>query len=206
MEEADQVTHLWLIRHAPVAGGKIIGHTDAPADFSDAAQISRLANLLPKKGAFLSSDLRRSSETALKLLDKDGRSNEELSCRPALREQDFGSWENRTYSEVEQSDPESYFKFWRDPASNSPPNGESFEQVQTRVQAEIDELLTDPPSQNLILVIHAGPIRALLGSALGLTAAASLAFQVDPLSLTRLTLYRGLMGRSWQIGGVNLKA
>lgn len=205
-ETLAQPIELWLIRHAPLPPGKIYGHTDKPADFSDLGQLSRLAKLLPEAGGFVSSDLMRSSETAERLLEEKSRSREDLTRHAGLREQNFGDWENRSYAEIEAADPTAYHGFWQDPAANCPPGGESFVQLQSRIQAEMDRLLAEAATPDLICVIHAGPIRSLLGTALGLTPAASLAFQIDPLSLTRLTLYRQDGARSWKIGCVNLKA
>ena len=63
---AAMTTSFWWVRHAPVLhDGRIYGQEDKPCDCShDAAMSAGLARLLPKKAVWVTSNLRRTHETA----------------------------------------------------------------------------------------------------------------------------------------------
>ena len=113
-------THLWLIRHAPVDGPRGVIHgPDAPADVGDAAAFAALKARLPANAFVCCSPARRTFETALTLgLDP---------VRQVLfREQDFGAWTGRRHDDLIAELGDAYRDFWKSPASNAPPGGESF--------------------------------------------------------------------------------
>jgi len=113
-------TNLWLIRHARVDGPRGVIHgPDAPADTSDAAAFAALKARLPKNAFAVSSPARRTRETAATLgLDP--------VIEPAFREQDFGVWTGRRHNDLVAELGDAYQDFWKSPASNRPPGGESF--------------------------------------------------------------------------------
>jgi alpha-ribazole phosphatase len=80
-------------------------------------------------------------------------------------------------------------------ATGRPPGGESFAEQITRVAAAIDDL----PGGNVVLVVHAGTIRAALALALELAPNTALRFVIDPLSVTRIDRLAG----GWRIGAIN---
>ena len=184
-----QQSQLWLIRHAPVGGppGMIPG-TDAPADVSDTAALLRLREQLPARHAAISSPVRRARETAaaLGLL---------VSSNPAFGEQDFGDWTGRRYEDIRRDCEAVYDEFWRAPASNRPPGGESFVEQIARVRGGIEAL----PAGDIIIVAHAGTIRAALALALEMPSDNALRFVIDPLSLTRVDR----IGKAWRVVAVN---
>src|SRR5450759_3294336 len=113
-------TNLWLIRHAPVDGPRGVIHgPDAPADVSDAAAFAALKAKLPPNAQAVCSPARRTWETALALgLDP--------IKQAAFREQDFGTWTGRRHNDLVVELGDAYRDFWKSPASNAPPGGESF--------------------------------------------------------------------------------
>jgi alpha-ribazole phosphatase len=184
-----QQSQLWLIRHAPVGGppGMILG-IDAPADVSDAAALLRLREQLPARHGAISSPARRARETAVAL-------GLLVSSDPAFGEQDFGDWTGRTHEEIRRGSEAVYDEFWRAPASNRPPGGESFVEQIARVRGGIEAL----PAGDVIIVAHAGTIRAALALALELSPERALRFAIDPLSLTRLDR----LDNAWRVVVVN---
>src|SRR3954451_6399134 len=113
-------TRLWLIRHAPVDGPRGVIHgPDAPTDLSDAAAFGALKARLPQNAFAVCSPARRTRETAA-ALELDAAEN------AAFREQDFGAWTGRHHDELVAELGAAYQAFWRSPASNRPPGGESF--------------------------------------------------------------------------------
>ncbi|MZR29139.1 histidine phosphatase family protein [Sneathiella litorea] len=191
------------MRHAPVNAGKIYGHLDLSADFSDAARLDQLASLLPTDSAVITSDLARCRETARHILRKQGRAEHPIHERTMLREQNFGQWEGKTYQAVEAIDPITYQAFFDDPATGTPEGGESFVDLIRRIQGEVDDLRHFEKDQHLIVVTHAGVIRAIVGLALGMAPERMLSLSIDPLSVTHLTLFQNATKTSWRVNFVN---
>jgi alpha-ribazole phosphatase len=183
------VTQLWLIRHATVDGPRgVIHDVDAPADVSDTAALSRLRLLLPEAHVAISSPARRARDTAAAL-------GLVVPLDPAFGEQDFGRWTGRTHAEIRRDSEAAHDAFWRAPATNRPPGGESFVEQIARVKGGIAAL----PAGDVIVVAHAGTIRAALALALELSPDKALSFVIDPLSLTRLDR----LDKGWRVVSVN---
>lgn len=180
---------LWLIRHAPVAGPNgVIHDSDAPADLSNRAAIDALRNALPGDPQCVASPSRRTMETAQAL-------GLQPIAEPAFREQHFGAWTGRRHDDIARELGAEYHAFWRAPADNRPPGGESFVDQIVRVR----EGLAGLPDADAILVVHSGTVRAALTIALDLTPDAALRFVIDPLSLTRIDRLAG----GWRVVCVN---
>ena len=182
-------TNLWLIRHAPVDGPRGVIHgPDAPADLGDAAAFAALKTRLPANGLAICSPARRTRETAAMLgLDPVE--------QPAFREQDFGAWTGRRHDELMAELGAAYHEFWKSPAGNRPPGGESFVDQIARARTGLALL----PAGEAILVVHSGTIRAVLAIALDLAPDAALRFVIDPLSLTRIDR----LENGWRVDAVN---
>jgi alpha-ribazole phosphatase len=183
------VAHLWLIRHAPVDGPREVIHgPEAPADISDAEAFSALKARLPPGARAVCSPARRTRETALALgLDP--------AEEAAYREQDFGAWTGRRHDELTTSLGAVYQAFWKSPAGNRPPGGESFVDQIIRAREGLSRL----PAGEAVLVVHSGTIRAVLAIALDLEPDNALRFVIDPLSLTRIDR----LDRGWRVVAVN---
>jgi alpha-ribazole phosphatase len=182
-------TNLWLIRHAPVDGPRGVIHApDAPVDLRDTAAIAALKARLPEAAFAVCSPARRTRETARALgLD--------AAEHAAFREQDFGDWTGRRHNDLVAELGEAYRAFWKSPASNRPPGGESFVDQIARARAGLASL----PAGDTVLVVHSGTIRALLAIALDLAPDSALRFVIDPLSLTRIDR----LTDGWRVVAVN---
>lgn len=182
-------TYLWLIRHAPVDGPRGVIHApDAPADVSDAAAFAALRSRLPQGAHAVCSPARRTRETALALgLD--------AVEQPMFREQDFGAWTGRRHNDLTTELGDAYHAFWKSPAGNRPPGGESFVDQIDRARHGLARL----PAGKAVLVVHSGTIRAVLAIALDLEPDSALRFVIDPLSLTRIDR----LDAGWRVVAVN---
>lgn len=182
-------TQLWLVRHAPVDGPRGVIHgPDAAADLSNVAAFAALKTRLPPGAHAVCSPARRTRETALALgLDPV----EEA----AFREQDFGAWTGRRHDDLTTDLGAAYQAFWKSPASNRPPGGESFVDQIDRARDGLARL----PAGEVVLVVHSGTIRAVLAIALDLAPDNALRFAIDPLSLTRIDRLDG----GWRVVAVN---
>ena len=182
-------TNLWLIRHAPVDGPRGVIHApDAPADLGDAAGFAALKARLPQGALALCSPARRTRETAERL----GLVAVEQAD---FREQDFGAWTGRRHNDLTTELGDAYQAFWKSPASNRPPGGESFVDQIDRARDGLSRL----PAGEAVLVVHSGTIRAVLAIALDLAPDNALRFVIDPLSLTRIDRLDG----GWRVVAVN---
>lgn len=220
------VTRWWWIRHAPVVDAHLMrlsGQNDVAADTSDAAAFARLAAHLPGDAVWVTSNLRRTRQTA-EALWAAGAARPHGAGEPLVEadfaEQAFGDWTGCTWGELGEL-PEAA-AFWQSPATVAPPAAakdfasESFADQCARVAARMDALMSGNLGGNLgrdiIAVTHGGTIRAALAHALGLTPAQALAVDVANLGLTRLDHIadgppaanaRTRRGGNWRVVGVN---
>ena len=102
-------TSFWWVRHAPVAhGGRIYGQTDLSCDCSETALFTGLAEKLPHNAIWVTSNLRRTQETAAAIVCAGLPGPRRIPGPDAvilseLAEQDFGEWQGLTYEELEES-------------------------------------------------------------------------------------------------------
>ncbi|MCH9851932.1 MAG: histidine phosphatase family protein [Alphaproteobacteria bacterium] len=193
-----QNLHYWLVRHAPInafddngmpTNNRFIGQLDIDCDLVDAEAIKWLVSALPKQALLLTSHLRRSHQTADKLIDA-GLQITARSENQAFAEQNFGDWQGMDYDSHYQY----HQNYWHDVINNIPPNGESFGQLCQRVTQAMMYYYnqTHQPSekQNIIIIAHAGSIRAAIADCHQQTPASVLQSNITPLSLTHLHFYQ----------------
>lgn len=214
LQRPDQtVTRWWWIRHAPVVGheGRIYGADDVPADTDDPEAYGNLAQRLPRDAVWVTSHLQRTHVTA-DAIGKAGLDHGDRQIEEDLGEQNFGDWQGMTYVEFDQhwrdtSGDEALHKFWYSPASHTPPNGESFENVITRVSSVIERLTEAHAGRDIVAVAHGGVIRAAVALALDLNPERALGLQTENLSTTRLDHIDGLGdGGNWRVAYINQRA
>ncbi len=198
------VTRWWWIRHAPVpnSAGQCYGQEDRDSDTSDSASFAGLSGLLPGGAVLVTSDLRRTTQTAAAIAAA-GLALPEAIVEPSLREQFFGDWQGMTHAEIHEERGEQH-PFWLAPAYERPPSGESFADLLARLAPTVGRLTRDHAGRDIISVGHGGTVRAALSLALGLDPEAALAFTVENLSLTRLDhISGGNGGGAWRVVTVN---
>lgn len=88
-----------------------------------------------------------------------------LSFEPELRELHFGQWEGRSAAELMEDQAEGLGRFWNDPYSFTPPDGESLLDFEARVLAASERLRVRFLGQRVLLVTHGGVIRILVARA-----------------------------------------
>ena len=164
------VTRWWFVRHAPVVGvtGKIYGSDNVQCDTSDTAAFEVLAGTLPGEAIWLTSHLSRAKLTAQSIA-LAGLAYPHPIVEEHLGEQDFGEWQGSSWKDMEAADPGAYFEFWREPARNAPPGGESFADLIARTAGIIDRYTVDHAGEDIVAVCHGGTIRAAVAHVLGLT-------------------------------------
>lgn len=174
---------LYLIRHTTpaVPPGVCYGQVDVDvaATFFDEVQAVRakIADITP--AASYSSPLSRAARLAASL----GLGETQHDAR--LMELDFGDWELRAWEEIPQEHLDRWGKAYTHIA---PPGGETFIELHGRASDFLRELLDRHRGQDVVVVTHAGVIRALLAEVLNLPLTEVFRFHLDYGSVTHLRL------------------
>jgi len=138
---------LTFMRHPPIdeSDERCIGHTDvalSPAGWAALLPLAeRACRLRPDR--VLCSDLQRCQLLGEAIATRLG-----LAAEPnaTWREVNFGMWENRTWSDIQSTEPRVLGEWLADFDKVSPPGGESFQQLQARVLSAIRSQITEPQS------------------------------------------------------------
>ena len=207
---SEVATRLWWIRHAPVDhGGRIYGQLGLSCDRSETAIFTGLAEQLPRDAVWVTSNLRRTHETAMAIIraglpGPDRIPGPEALAIDDLAEQHFGEWQGLTHDELHRLRAGDFHRFWHAPAHEAVPGGESFLAVIERVSRVVHQLVETYAGRDVIAVAHGGTIRAALALALGLDPEAALAFTIENCSITRIDHIDGpRMGHGWRVVTVN---
>lgn len=156
----------WIwVRHGETDSnrqGRYLGHSDVPLNDLGQKQAEQLAERLKKTAnrpvKIYASDLQRCIQTAGQLAAVWSLPVTEV---PALRELSFGDWELLTYAQLMETDGERAVRWYDDPFANSPPNGESLEQLGSRVDQCLHRIWKErqDSSDTIVFVSHGGVIR-----------------------------------------------
>jgi broad specificity phosphatase PhoE len=162
------VTRVHLARHGETDWNRERrwqGHLDPPLNAVGREQARGLAESLAAVpiAAVYSSDLRRASETAEIV---SGALKLPLHVDAALRELDVGAWAGHTLAELRARHPEPVAR-WEKSGQRGWTGGESHEQMAARVFAAIRSIAGAHEEDDVLVVSHGGPIRALKALAAG---------------------------------------
>lgn len=177
---------LWLVRHGATVWnteGRVQGWGDPPLSETGRVQAQKLAPRLARMTftAVYSSDLRRTTETArLALPDAVN-----ITPNARLRELNFGAWEGRTWADVAENDTDAVNAWYGDPYRNTPTDGETYGDLETRVRSWLGTL---PQTGRVLAFTHGGPVRAVLYGLTGVPDGQTWRFEVGAASLTKIVL------------------
>lgn len=173
-----------FIRHGePVGGRRYRGSgVDDPLSEVGWQQMWQAVGELRLEVKLITSPLRRCHEFAAALAQRDGLT---LVLEERFREIGVGAWEGLTPDEVRTKDPAAYARYYSDPVRGQPEGAESLEDLLARVSNAYRELCFQHPDQHVLVVAHAGVIRAMLGHVLKADPNAWYSAQVDYAGITR---------------------
>lgn len=80
-----------------------------------------------------------------------------------FKEVGFGSWEGKTPDQIQQDSPTDYQSFFDDPVRQRPAGAEPLDDFSQRVIAGFKQVATEYAGQHVVIIAHAGVIRAVLG-------------------------------------------
>ncbi|WP_422445233.1 alpha-ribazole phosphatase [Thermoanaerobacterium sp. DL9XJH110] len=180
------MSRFFIVRHGETMWNKEFkyqGQSDVPLNDTGRFQARKLSERLKKEkiDVIYSSDLQRAMETA------------EIIARPhclgvqpvkEMRELCFGIWEGLTFNEIERKWPDELEKWRRDPFHTKPPGGENLSELLFRTSNFIKKIARNHVDKRILIVTHAGPVRALLASILNLKDDFFWKFKISNASLT----------------------
>lgn len=151
---------IYLIRHTTpdIEKGICYGQSDLSLDANYVKEFDVIKSKIPISESFtvISSPLKRCALLAKQFSDH-------INFDARLKELNFGDWEMKPWNAI----PENELNPWMiDFVNVAVPNGESYTQLASRVKKYFEEILVSEANQNLIIVSHAGPIRAFLATLL----------------------------------------
>ncbi|MGC3983357.1 MAG: histidine phosphatase family protein [Pseudorhodoferax sp.] len=162
-------TRIIAIRHGETAWNvdtRIQGHLDIPLNDTGRWQARRVGAALAGEelSAIYASDLGRAHQTAQAVADRAGLP---VVADRGLRERAFGSFEGKTFAEIESDWPDQAL-LWRkrDPAFE-PAGGESLLRFRERIVGTLNRLAALHPGGQIVLVGHGGVMDVLYRAATG---------------------------------------
>jgi len=102
---------------------------------------------------------------------------------------DFGAWEGLTATQIDASHPGAVRRFYADPSLFTPPDAESHQTFSQRICRGWERLLTQQAGRHVLLVTHAGPIRALFSQVLAIPVSHALHIDIPHACLTRFSCF-----------------
>lgn len=167
-----------------IDSGICYGQTDVPLADSFAEEVkvvqSKLPNL-PRDTLVVTSPLQRCLKLAKQLANEG-----QLLTDQRIMELHFGDWEMQPWNNIDQIQ---WQEWMRDCITMAPPKGESFLALFDRCQGFWQEIVTEA-CQTLVVVTHAGVIRALLALVLEIPLKNTLRIQVEFGAINQLKHYQ----------------
>jgi alpha-ribazole phosphatase len=196
---------LWLVRHALVAQealAYLYGTNDVPicetSMASHGGRYAALAGRLPQPAHVVVTPLTRTHLTFAALV-RAGYPAQEPRVERAFIEQNFGEWQGRAIAEFNDRVVRDKHPFWPIHAAETPPGGESFQDMMHRVGEGMERLSSEYRNNDVIVISHGGAIRAACAYALGLNPHQALSLSIENISLTRLERHE----ESWRLISLN---
>ncbi|MGB5306507.1 MAG: alpha-ribazole phosphatase family protein [Gammaproteobacteria bacterium] len=172
-----------LLRHGePVGGSRYRGQLDDPLSEKGWEQMWHSVSAPARWDRIITSPLQRCRAFADALAEQRGLP---VHCEPRFSEVGFGDWEGKTRAELDRLDPKQLSRFYQDPLSNRPPGAEPLDVFTARVSTAFSELLAQFPRESLLVITHAGVIRAIMAHVL----------EVPPVSMYRIHVANAGMSR-----------
>lgn len=184
-------TKMLLIRHGETEWNRVLryqGQKNVELNDRGKNQAVKIAKRLAEKeiDVLYSSDLDRAAETAdiiaevqQKPVERDQR----------LREMDFGQWEGLNYDRIKNNHPERFKKWYNDPTSVNPPEGEYLSQFQQRIISSFTEIKESHEGEKIAIITHGGVIRVWLAHLLQMPLGKYWRLEVDNTSLSIVKFY-----------------
>ena len=180
-------TRLDYLRHGqPIGGQRFRGNgIDDPLSGLGWRQMRETAAAISSWQRVITSPMQRCAAFAEWLATQRGLPLEVIDD---LREVGFGAWEGADRDQLKRERAEEYRAFYADPVGNRPAGAEPLDDLGQRVGGVFDDLGRRFRGENLLVVAHAGVIRATLGHVTRMPAANWYRVLVDNAAVTRFRI------------------
>jgi probable phosphoglycerate mutase len=165
-----------------------IGGVDKPLNALGNAQAQALAREISERGGadvIVASPLLRTQQTAAYISEAIGIP---VELDEGFAECAFGEWDGFTFTEVRERWPEQ-LDSWLASTEIAPPGGESFADVNRRVEAARLGVLERHAGKRVIIVAHVTPIKVMVSQALETDLTLLFKMELSPCSLTTLAWF-----------------
>jgi alpha-ribazole phosphatase len=180
----DGETQIDLLRHGePIGGTRYRGQLDDALSEKGWQQMWQTVEGMSDWQQIVTSPLLRCSSFAVALGE---RLQLPVHVESRFREVGFGEWEGYTRGELEAFNPGQVARFLQDPVNSRPPGAEPLEEFTGRVQAGFDDLLDRFAGQSVLVVAHAGVIRAIMAYVLEVPPSRMYRIHVANAALSRI--------------------
>ena len=155
-----------LLRHGePRGGSKYRGHAiDDPLTEKGWAQMHEGVGSYRNWDVILSSPLRRCRCFAE---DLAGQLSTDVLIDDRFLEIGFGQWEGKTKQQLREERGAEFDAFYRDPVNNTPQDAEPVRDFYQRIASAMDAVYREHAGRRVLIVAHAGVIRAAVTHAIG---------------------------------------
>ena len=174
-----------LIRHGtPEGGNRYRGHSiDDPLSEKGWQQMWSAVASYSGWDVVISSPLHRCAAFAKAYADKN-QLKKHVDDR--LKEIGFGDWEGYSSKQILAENPDAIRNFYHDPIAHRPQGAEPLADFQQRVRDAIDDILHNHRDRNVLVVAHAGVMRAVITAILHVDAAAMYRLSVGNAAVIRI--------------------
>ncbi|MEW7977932.1 MAG: alpha-ribazole phosphatase family protein [Candidatus Sedimenticola endophacoides] len=182
----DATTWIDLLRHGqPVGGRRYRGQRDDPLSERGWEQMWHAVSGATPWQQIISSPLIRCHAFAQALSE---RLEIPLVADERLRELGYGQWEGKSPAQLKEHDPQILSRYFHAPYTHRPPGAEYIGDFITRVAAAYDEALSLHRGKHLLIVAHAGVIRAIIARELKAPPEALFRMHVETAHLSRIRI------------------
>ena len=178
-----------LIRHGePVGGRRYRGQIDDPLSDKGWQQMwTAVAGQTPWQ-LIITSTLSRCRDFARALGES---SAIPVSEDARFREIGFGAWEGLTADEVCAADPDRLRRYLNDPLNHAPQDAEPLVEFYSRVIDGWQSVLREHDGKQVLIVAHAGVIRAVIAHVLGMPCENMYRLQIANAAVSRISIDSG---------------
>lgn len=174
-----------LIRHGEPVGGRAFrgNKIDDPLSETGWQQMWAAIGDAHPWSHIISSPLTRCRAFAEALAEKYGLP---VTVDERLKEVGFGSWEGYTPEQLKQDRLEEYTAFYADPVNARPAGAEPLDDFMQRVSLAYQHIVTEFNGQHVLVVAHAGVMRAVIAHVLGAEPGGMYRIKVKNAGITRI--------------------
>jgi len=135
--------------------------------------------------AVITSPVRRTRESAEILGEVLGHP---VEVEPGFAEMEFGSWDGMTFAEVHDGRPDE-MEAWLGHLDVAPGGGETFREVEKRVEDALARLLETYLGQTVVVVSHVTPIKILVAHAVDAPLSALFRMELSTASVSVVSFF-----------------